>query len=167
MQLYMNLHAIFSVDPAIIRMEEMMKMGRKWKFSILFLLCVSGFFGCAEEEKPAIPLVTGVEVTCRHGGQTIRRTYTQLGKVQRILYYLRKQKAGGYTGAALNRSSGETAWIRLRLSDGGCKVYRQRGHRAMFADEQRWRKIDDAWGRRLYSMLLLIPSDPVANPLVS
>lgn len=139
----------------------------KWKILVLFLLCMGTFFGCEEEKPPEIPLVTGVEITCLHGEETIQRTYTQPEKVQRFLYYLRRQETVGYAQVDPERIIGDAAWIEVKLSNGQSRVYRQRADRFWSKDCHRWKRIDESWGRRLYSMLILIPSDPVANPPAS
>lgn len=139
----------------------------KWKILVLIVACTVLLIGCEEEKPPEIPLVTGVEITCRHGEQTIQRTYTKPEKVQRFLYYLRRQQTMGYTDRNPERIAGDAAWIEVKLSDGQSRVYRQRADRFWSKDCQRWKKIDEAWGRRLYRMLILIPSDPVANPPAS
>lgn len=135
----------------------------KRKILVLFILCVGMLLGCQEKNEPEISLVTGVEITCRHGDETIHRIYTQPGKVQRVLYYLRLQETKGYARVDPERILGDAAWIRVQLSDGKQRVYRQRADRFVSRDCHRWKRIDESWGRRLYSMMLLIPSDPVAN----
>ena len=139
----------------------------KWKILVLLILCVGTFFGCREEKTPAIPLVTGVEITCLHGEEVLQRSYTRPEKVQRILNYLRRQETKGYARVNPERIAGDAAWIRVQLSNGGSRMYRQRADRFLSKDCRRWKRIDDSWGRRLYSMMLLIPSDPVANPPAS
>ena len=139
----------------------------KRKLLVLMVVFMMLLTGCKEEKPPELPLVTAVEITCRHGEEVIHRTYTTPQKVQRFLYYLRRQQTMGYTDRNPERILGDTAWIRVELSDGSSRIYRQRADRFLSVDCHRWKKIDESWGRRLYSMLLLIPSDPVANPQAS
>lgn len=134
---------------------------------VFVFACSVSLIGCKEERPPEIPLVTAVEITCRHGGEIIQRTYTQPEKVQRFLYYLRRQQTKGYADRNPERVEGDTAWIKVQLSNGGSRVYRQRADRFWSKDCHRWKRIDETWGRRLYRMLILIPSDPVANPPAS
>ena len=139
----------------------------KRKILVLMIVCVVLLTGCKEEQPPEVPLVTAVEITCRHGEETIHRTYTKPEKVQRFLYYLRRQQTRGYANRDPERIIGDAVWIRVELSNGNSRVYRQRADRFLSKDCHRWKKIDESWGRRLYSMALLIPSDPVANQAVS
>ena len=138
-----------------------------WKILVVTVACMALLTGCKEEKPPELPLVTGVEITCRHGEEIIHRTYTTPPKVQRFLYYLRRQQTMEYRDRGPERILGNTAWIRVRLSDGSSRMYRQRADGFLSKDNGWWVKTDEAWGWRLYSMLLLIPSDPVANPAAS
>ncbi len=127
------------------------------------LLCVFLFSGCGKQQERALPLVTGVEVTCSHRGQTLQRQYSNPDKIHRMLYYLRKGQTVGYARANPERILGDSSCVSLTLSTGERRVYRLRADRYLSVDCRRWKNVDPAWGRRLYYMLLLIPSDPVAN----
>lgn len=140
-----------------------MGVKKPWKILALVLLCVFAISGCGEQPNRELPLVTGVEITCCHQGQTLKRHYSDPDKVHRVLYYLRKSHTMGYAKRDPERILGDSSRIELRLSTGDSRVYRQRADRYLSVDCCRWKNIDESWGRRLYYLLLLIPSDPVAN----
>lgn len=135
---------------------------------ILLLLCLlPGLAGCGQTEGRATPVVTMVQITCRCDGQVLTRTYTQPDKMKRFLYYLRRQQVKGYALCDPERSLSDAFWIRLQLSDGSCRTYRQRGADFVSRDSHRWKAIDNTWGRRLYLLMWAIGEDPVANPAAS
>ena len=139
-------------------------MKRAWKILVLWLMCGILFSGCEKKETGETAVVTGIQVTCCHDGQTMARTYTHPEKVRRFLYYLRRKTTAGYASCDPERRMGDMAWVRVELSDGESRVYRILADRFLSVDCHRWKNVDPSWGRRLYYLLLLIPPDAVANP---
>lgn len=137
---------------------------KKWgKFLAVLLICGLLLSGCSEKKLQKTVVVTGARVILCHEGQTLERVYHSPEKLHRLLYYLRKGQTKGYARVNPERILGDCSRIELQLSDGGKRVYLQRADRYLSVDLGRWKNIDESWGRRLYGMVLLIPSDPVAN----
>ena len=138
----------------------MKSMGKFLAFIMACLLLT----GCGQKAAPRVNLVTAVEVTWTRDGQTSQATYTQPGKIRRFLYYLRRQETAGYAQVKPEGMEGSMCRIRVYLSDGSVRVWRQRADRFVSVDYHRWKNLEAPWGKRIYLLLRLIPPDPVANP---
>ena len=140
-------------------------MKKRWKFLCLIILSLLSFPGCGQKAVYQPPVVTGISITCRREDRLITRNYTRPEKVHRLLCYLRRQPTKGYARVDPERVMGDAFWIRVQLSDGRSRIYRQRCGRFLSVDCSRWKNIDEAYGRRLYYLLYAIPEDP--NPVAN
>lgn len=133
-------------------------MKKLWKIFLLLLLLT----GCGKAEPAKPRVVQQVRVTC--GG--ITKVYTRDDKVRRVLYCLRQQETAGFSPCDPERQVGEEVRVELLLSDGACRVYRQRCGRYVSRDRHRWRRLAEE-DHRLKYLLYLMEPDIVANDAVN
>jgi len=133
---------------------------KAWKILVVFL-AVLLFSGCrqAKPPAPAARVVTRIDISCRHGNDTILRSYTQPEKLRHILYYMRLQDRRGYADTNPERVMGDVFLADIHLSDGSRQVYRQRADRYISLNSRRWRMIPTQQGKRFYYLLWAIPGD--------
>lgn len=134
----------------------------KRKILAAMLLCCVFFTGCRERVAYCPSVVTGVEVLCRDRGEELVRHYTDGAKLRRVLVCLRQQTMGGNVRVDPERLRGRALQVNLRMSDGSTRIYRQKCGRFQSKDGRRWQAVRQG-GDRLYYLLLLMPSDPVAK----
>ena len=103
------------------------------------VLCLSG---CAEKRENGGPVVCEVDVTCRRGKQMQQFQYTQPGKMEMVLDYLRLQPDLGPVDADPERYAGEQIRIDVILSDGTARVYYQQAGQFMSRQLHPWQRID-------------------------
>ena len=128
----------------------------------LIVLCLSG---CRQEAAvptqtaPLYRYVTQVDVTCRQADQVLHKQYIQDEKIESVLHYLRLLYDHGDI-ETLPADADQTDYeIILSFSDGGRRVYHQRGSAYLSQDGGPWLILEQWQGRKLLTLFRLMPSD--------
>ena len=144
-------------------------MRKSWKkASVIFMLltllagCAGG---CSHRPSPApsgsgFRVVTGVTVTYQNGPIHAQRLYTNEGKMQQILNYLRLIDPYGAPEENPETAAGSDFRITISYSDGNQKTYRQKSDRFMLEEGGQWKKIDPSKAAELGRILGQMDSDP-------
>ena len=109
------------------------------------LILLTGFLGAHYTVSPAPPapnrVVTQIQVTIMHDGQTSEQTYTDNESMESILTYLRLTNATIVTTIAPESFRSDTYRYTLTYSDGGITTYQQIHHEYLQRNNESWRKI--------------------------
>ena len=126
-------------------------MRKYWKFFILFFLAIS-MGGCAKSQTLPPAVVTGVEICLQNEEGSFCRELTQDRQFRKLLDQLRLQQITGAVTDDPERLMGDGYEIRVRLSDGGSRIYRYRcGY--LSRDSRPWEKVDPKLGQTLYGFV--------------
>ena len=128
-----------------------------WAMGILLMLFCLRSSSYAQYRRPCT-LVTRVEVRYTRPGSAIRRTYTQPDKMASVLNYLRILPYAGKPQTDPWRCP-DGYDITLYYSDGGRRVFYQRGDKYLYKGANCWELVDPVRARLLYPLLLLLPGD--------
>ena len=135
-------------------------MYRRFFCLLLLMLMLTG---CRQEvpreTAPLCRFVTRVDVTCHYGGQTVYKQYTNDGKMESVLYYLRLLEDDGYVEKLPRSADGAEYEIQLFFSDGGIRRYQQKEAEYISQDAGPWRILKPRQGRKLLTLFRLLPSD--------
>ena len=125
---------------------------------MLFTLC-----GCSQkvpqETKPLCRYVTQVDMTCRQSTDVHHKHFTQDGKIESILFYLRLLHDHGDIDTLPPDAEQTDYEIILTFSDGSQRVYHQRGSAYLSQDGGPWLILEQWQGRKLQTLFRLLPSD--------
>lgn len=126
---------------------------------MLAILAILSLCGCGR--KPVAPgrVVTQVDITCENETRVCHRCYTQPEKIRMVLNYLRLQEDQGLADVDPERLAEPGFRINVRMSDGSCGVYYQRGGHYLSKKYQPWKKIDPKMAAQFYRMLQMNPTD--------
>lgn len=135
-------------------------------FKLFLLFCFSAVImpGCGKNNPSAASLtrvVTQVDISCKQPHTFIERHYTDPGKMEYVLLYLRLLKPFGTAVADPEQIHHDVYRITVKLSDGTKRIYQQKAHRYFSKDARQWQMIDPAKAAGLYRLMEKIPSDPV------
>jgi len=110
-----------------------------------FLIFAASFLGASYTASPAAPVpnrvVTQIQVTIMHNGETSEQTYTDNESMESILTYLRLTDATVVTTIAPESFRSDTYRYTLTYSDGGITTYQQIHHEYLQRNNESWRKI--------------------------
>ena len=137
-------------------------MGKLQKILLFFALPALLFSSCSQ--KAAVPssppqLVTGIQVLYRKNHTSFQRIYTDIGKIDTLLYYLYGLLPAGQAKEDPEQFALDSCKITLLLSDGETSVYRQRGVDYLSVNCHPWQKIDEKKGSKLLPLVENMPSD--------
>ena len=134
-------------------------------FAILLLLLASIFLpGCRKQPsayKAPSRIVTSVDIYCQKPTGTISRHYTDTGKVEAVLHYVRLLKPNGPATVTPEAMQGDLFEIVIHLQDGGTRIHRQRADIFAALHRRYWGRIERSLGMRLGHLMALLPSDPL------
>ena len=109
------------------------------------LILATGFLGANYTASPAPPppnrVVTQIQITVMHDGQTSEQIYTDNESMESILTYLRLTDATAVTGIDPESFRSDIYQYTLTYSDGGSTVYKQIHHDYLQRNSEPWRKI--------------------------
>lgn len=126
----------------------------------LFLPILVLFTGCSAKESPeTLQYVTAVEVSYRSQSGELHRRYTHCDKMDVILRYLYALEPWGQAEVDPEQIQGDFCRIRVFLSNGEQRLYRQIHNRYFSVDSHRWQKIKESEGSILFHLLSHIESD--------
>lgn len=135
------------------------------KFAIILLLLFGlALPGChSDDTKYTIPsrLATSVDITCKRPSGTLHRHYSDPGKVEAVLHYVRLLKPKGPTVLPEDATKEDDYEIVIHLLDGGHRIHRQRGNSYAALHHRYWGQIQPSLGMRLGHLMALLPSDTV------
>ena len=133
-------------------------------FLLLFLSAGLTLCGCSAKHSGYTPpsrIVSYVDIYCQKPDGALTRHYTNPGKVEAILHYVRLLDPNGPAEVTQEALQGDFYEIVIHLQDGGIRVHRQRSDTFAALHRRYWGRIDRSLGMRLNHMLKLLPSDPV------
>lgn len=126
----------------------------------LFLPVLFLFSGCSPKSAPEeLQYVTAVEIQYRFQDGELHRRYTDCGKIDVILRYLYALEPWGQAEEDPEQIQGDLCKIRVFLSNGKQRLYRQIHNRYFSVDSHRWQKIKESEGAILFHLLSHIESD--------
>ena len=129
-------------------------------WAVLACFCLAG---CSrqlpEETAPLCHYVVRAEVVCHIGNETVSKQFTEDGKIESVLYYLRLLEDDGDLERLPRNAEGADFEILLFFSDGGCRLYRQKGAEYISQDGGPWRILKQRQGSRLQTLFKLLPGD--------
>lgn len=131
---------------------------------ILLSMIVLALPGCdSDNVEYAVPsrVATSVDITCKRPSGTIHRHYSDPGKVEAVLHYVRLLKPKGPTVLPEEAAREDLYEIVIHLHDGGCRTHLQRGNTYAALHHRYWGQIQPSLGMRLGHLMALLPSDPV------
>lgn len=138
-------------------------MKNRWKILVVCALAGFGLLGCGKAPSPAAPpprrVVTQVDVTRNGPDRPLRRHYTQPGKMEEVLNYVRLLQSRIPSDRNPDAVPGALYQITLTLSDGGTVSYRQKGGLMLQKEAGPWQKIDPDLAMGFDELLEKTPSD--------
>ena len=133
---------------------------RKVLCTVLAVFCLSGCHRqTSSETEPLCHYVVRAEVTCHTGGETVSKQFTADAKIESVLHYLRLLEDNGDVDRLPRNAEGADYEILLFFSDGGCRLYRQKGTGYLSKDGGPWLILKQRQGSRLQTLFKLLPSD--------
>ena len=129
---------------------------------LLILFCFSAVImsGCVRKNAPHTRVVTQVDISCRQENYALHRHYTDPQKMEYVLLYLRLLKPEGRADSPPALTSQDLYEIKISMSDGTQRNYRQLAHRYFRKDTGPWELIDPKQAAGLYFLMQKLPSDP-------
>lgn len=128
----------------------------KWIMTILSFSLLLG--GTNLTKVSPCRVVTEISVEWQENGMPLRQVYTDQGKMNKYLIYLRS--LGPQSVADIPDEPDEPLYeIRLTLSDGSTVLYKQQGTRFFQETDSHWQAIDPEDASRFPLILAAIPSD--------
>ena len=133
------------------------------KLLIILFLGVCFSCGCSSKNAYVAPsrIVSSIDIYCKKSSGTIFRHYTDPGKVEAVLHYLRLLDPNGPTIVSQEAMEGDLFEIVVHTQDGGVRIHRQRSDSFAALHRRYWGRIDRSLGMRLGHMMTLLPSDEV------
>lgn len=131
---------------------------------ILFLLPGMVLSGCRKTTGGYVPpsrIATAVDIYCQKPSGTLSRHYTDPGKVEAILHYVRLLDPQGPVKVTPEAMQGDLFEIVVHLQDGGTRVHLQRADSFAALHRRYWGTIHRSLGMRLPHLMALLPSDEV------
>lgn len=135
-------------------MQNMAKI-RKMLLLLTLLFCLSGRVYAVPVQDAHI--VTGVDVQYRRQDATLQLHYSQTGKMEAILNYLRLLEYDGLPNHDPELHRGDRCRITLRLAGGGERIYYLLDDRYVSRDLHPWERIVPP--QALLSLLESLPAD--------
>ena len=128
------------------------------------ILCLAALLflpGCHAKpaEDPVLPYVTAVDIHYRFPDGQLQRRYIDCRKMDVILYYLYALDPWGQPEEDPEQLQADFCKIKVTLSDGQKRIYRQIGNQYFSADSHRWQRIQESQGSVLLHLLQHIESD--------
>ena len=134
-----------------------------WMLSLILLLA-----GChriwEKRSTTAYRVITEVHVVYKNGPVETHRHFYQEGSIRVILEYLRHIDPYGIPRENPETAAGRDYHITLVYSDGSQRVYHQRADQYMRIDGGDWKRIDGQKALYLSGLLVMMPSEEVAEP---
>lgn len=132
-------------------------MKKLFVFLALFpiILC-----GCNRNNTLAIPnYVTGVDITCSQNGKDFSIKYQDNEKVEAVLLYLRLLEPRRLPGNIPQQEDRSLYQIRVHLSSGESRLYKQVDHQFFWQEKAGWKGIPPEQASGLYALLRHYQSD--------
>jgi len=125
----------------------------------LFCFCCSACTPASTETPKPPSLVTDVHVSYHYGDMHLKRHFTDIRKIDIILYYLYGLSPHGTPDEDPEQIWGDCCRITLTMSDGMRHIYRQQGGRYLSVDNRPWQKISENQAAVLFPLLMEMQSD--------
>ena len=133
------------------------------KLLIILFLPVCFFTGCGRKNAYVAPsrIVSSIDIYCQKSSGTSYRHYTDPGKMEAVLHYVRLLDPNGPATVSQEAMDGDLFEIVVHTRAGGVRIHRQRADSFAALHRQYWGQIDRSLGMRLGHMMALLPSDEV------
>lgn len=128
-------------------------------FFIVLCLAVTTLCACQKKQRQLCRYVTEVEISCDYNGLPIHRRYTENQKMEAVLLYLRLLRPGKPPPQSPDTIDAAVFEIKVSLSDGQHRTYRQKDHRYFREAESGWQSIEPEKASWLYTVLRHYQSD--------
>ena len=132
-------------------------MKKLFVFLALFpiILC-----SCGKKNSLVTPnYVTGVDIICSQNGKNFSIKYQDNEKVEAVLLYLRLLEPRQLPGNIPQPDDPSLYEIRVHLSNGETRLYKQVDHRFFWQDKAGWKGIPPEQASGLYALLRHYPTD--------
>ena len=103
--------------------------------------------------------VTQIEISGKHNGIDIQRSYTEEEKMRSVLMYLRLLETGKIPSAIPDAEPTDVYRITVHLSNGEQRNYTQVDHRYFRKSTSGWESIPPNQATKLYSLMRFYESD--------
>ena len=128
---------------------------KKLIYLLCFLLLLSG---CSRKKQTnPTQVVSHADIIFTQGEESHTLSYNHPKKLEAILNYLRTLRYQGKDDPEQNGSN--LIDIKLYMTNGTCRTYRQQDYAYLCRNGGPWKKIDPMQGRSLMILLKLMPPD--------
>lgn len=133
------------------------------KLLIILFLWLFLLSGCSREKDyvPPSRIVSFIDIYCQKSTGALYRHYTDPGKVEAVLHYVRLLNPNGPTPISQDAMEGDFFEIVVHTQNGGVRIHRQRADSFAALHRRYWGRIDPSLGMRLGHIMALLPSDEV------
>ncbi len=128
----------------------------------ILLFLITFLSACAPAlppESAPLSLVTEVHVSYHYADMHIKRHFTNLDKIDTVLFYLYSLSPCGTPTEDPEQIWGDNCRIVLTESDGSQHIYRQQGGRYLSVDDRPWQTIPENKSAVLFPLLMNMESD--------